>query len=139
LGGGAGAGRRGAALFRPSPDQRGKIDGALDAALKAAIKQGGQTIAKQGDPEALLGSKPPYSQRYDAAAAVAAPLETASAVARLRAGRCEIWVASQAPEQTRRAVASALDISVEHVVLYPLAAGAASMPGSNAPMRWRPR
>jgi len=100
-----------------------KVDGALDTALKAAIKQGGQPIAGQGDVAGLLGSKPPYSQRYDAAAAIAAPLETASAVARLRDGVCEIWVASQAPEQTRRAVAKALDITVEHVVLYPLAAG----------------
>jgi isoquinoline 1-oxidoreductase beta subunit len=109
------------AVHRPLSAER--IEGALDKALKGAIKDGGQRIAQRGDAQGVLGARPPYSQRYDIAPAIAAPLETASAVARLRDGLCEIWVASQAPEATRRAVAAALGLAVTSVVLYPLAAG----------------
>jgi isoquinoline 1-oxidoreductase beta subunit len=109
------------AVQRPLTAER--IEGALDTALKAAMQDGGQSIARFGDPDGLLGTKPPYSQRYDIAPAIAAPLETSSVVARLRGGLCEIWVATQGPEATRRTVADALGVAVEQVVLYPMAAG----------------
>jgi isoquinoline 1-oxidoreductase beta subunit len=63
---------------------------------------------------------------------MAAPLETACAVARLRDGLCEVWLATQAPEAARRAIADALDIALDHVVLTRWARGqlrrAAGMP-----------
>ena len=108
-------------LHRPLSAER--IEGALDSALKAAIRDGGEPIARTGDADGLLAPKAPYSQRYDIAPAIAAPLETACAAARLRDGLCEIWVATQAPEATRRDVAGALSIAVTSVVLYPMAAG----------------
>jgi isoquinoline 1-oxidoreductase beta subunit len=107
--------------------------------LKGAIRDGGEHIARTGDADGLLAPKAPYSQRYDIAPAIAAPLETACAAARLRDGLCEIWVATQAPEATRRIVAEALGIAVTSVVLYPMAAGAVSTRGWNVPMRPRRR
>jgi isoquinoline 1-oxidoreductase beta subunit len=113
--------------------------GALDSALKGAIRDGGEHIARTGDADGLLAPKAPYSQRYDIAPAIAAPLETACAVARLRDGLCEIWVATQAPEATRRIVAEALGIAVTSVVLYPMAAGGSFDARLECPMRRRRR
>ena len=63
------------------------------------------------------------ARRYDVEPAIAAPLETASAAARYKNGRLELWMATQAPEQARRAAAGALGLTVEDVVLYPMPAG----------------
>ncbi len=63
------------------------------------------------------------ARRYEVEPAPAAPLETASAVARYQGGRLEIWIASQAPEQARKAAARAIGIATEDVALYPMPAG----------------
>ena len=63
------------------------------------------------------------ARRYEVEPAPAAPLETASAVARFDGGRLELWIASQAPEQARAAAAKAVGIAVEDVALYPMPAG----------------
>lgn len=64
-----------------------------------------------------------FARRYEVEPAVAAPLETATATARLRDGRLELWMASQAPEQARSAAAKAIGLSPEDVALYPMPAG----------------
>lgn len=64
-----------------------------------------------------------FARRYEVEPAFAAPIETASAAARYRDGRLELWIASQAPEQARRAAARALGLAAEDVVLYPVSAG----------------
>jgi isoquinoline 1-oxidoreductase beta subunit len=61
--------------------------------------------------------------RYDVAPATQAPLETASATARLDNGRLELWLASQAPERARAAAAKAAGVAESDTVLYPMAAG----------------
>lgn len=63
------------------------------------------------------------ARRYEVDAFHAAPVETASAAARLADGRLELWIATQAPEQTRAAAAKAAGLSIEDVALYPMAAG----------------
>ncbi|NBC88238.1 MAG: molybdopterin-dependent oxidoreductase, partial [Alphaproteobacteria bacterium] len=63
------------------------------------------------------------ARRYEVEPHLAAPLETASATARLSGGRLELWIASQAPERARRAAADAVGIAVEDVALYPVPAG----------------
>ncbi|MEP1421161.1 MAG: molybdopterin cofactor-binding domain-containing protein [Erythrobacter sp.] len=63
------------------------------------------------------------ARRYEVDAFHAAPVETASAVARFSDGRLELWIASQAPEQARAAAAKAVGLSVEDVALYPMSAG----------------
>ena len=63
------------------------------------------------------------ARQYDVAPACAAPLETACAVARYGDGQLELWIATQAPEQARRAAAKAIGLAPEDVVLYPMPAG----------------
>jgi len=64
-------------------------------------------------------------KRYDVAPALHATLETASCTARFTGSRLELWLATQAPETSRRAVAKALGIRPRDVVLYPMPAGGA--------------
>ena len=96
----------------------------IDAALTKALHWGdAATIAKHGDPEAWLSGNFSLAVRYDVAPALHATLETASATARFKDGQLELWVASQAPENARRAAAAALDLAAGDVVLYPVPAG----------------
>ena len=81
-----------------------------------------ERVYEFGDADALM-ARPDMSQRYSVAPAVHAGIETASATARLEDGKLEIWVAAQAPEQTRLAAAKAVGLSESDVVLYPTAAG----------------
>lgn len=60
---------------------------------------------------------------YEIDPAHAAPLETATATARLDGGKLELWMASQAPEQARIAAGRAIGLAPEDVALYPVAAG----------------
>ena len=96
----------------------------IDALLEHALKYGDALrVAEAGDPETMLAGGFEHFARYRAAPALHATLETATATARLRAGKLELWVASQAPEAARRAVAKALDLSPRDVTLYPMPAG----------------
>jgi isoquinoline 1-oxidoreductase subunit beta len=96
----------------------------IETALDRALKQGaGIILAQRGDGGAALADAGTFTQRYDIAPAHHAALETATATARLRDGRLELWMASQSPETARQAAADALGISVRHVVFYPMPAG----------------
>lgn len=101
------------------PDSTG-IDRLLDEGLRYGDGHG---IASSGEPDEMLRGKFELARLYRVVPAQAAPLETASATARLTDGKVELWVASQAPQATRRAVAQALDIALADVVLYPMPAG----------------
>ncbi|QUL36854.1 xanthine dehydrogenase family protein molybdopterin-binding subunit [Erythrobacter sp. JK5] len=79
-------------------------------------------IAETGFGEAAM-TRVDFAQRYEVEPAPAAPLETATATARLRDGRLELWIASQAPEQARVAAAKAIGLDPEDVALYPMPAG----------------
>lgn len=79
-------------------------------------------IAEQGD-AAMLRAPFDHARLYRIAPALHAPLETASATARVSDDKVELWVASQAPQATRKAVAKALGRSTADVVLYPVPAG----------------
>ena len=75
-----------------------------------------------GDPDEALGANA-FTRRYTVAPALHAPLETASATARLEGGRLELWMAAQAPEAAREAAAKAVGLAAADVVFYPVAAG----------------
>jgi isoquinoline 1-oxidoreductase beta subunit len=95
----------------------------IEAALQEAVNHGRATwLYETGDTDRLNG-KFDLSLRYDVAPALHATLETASATARLLAGKLELWVATQAPETVRRDAAAALGIDQADVVLYPMPAG----------------
>ena len=105
------------------------IEQQLDLALRkgAAVR-----VAADGNPDALLAAPdagtpkaatPTLTSRYDIESALHAPLETATATARLRGGMLELWIASQAPELARRAAARAAGVRRRDVVVYPMHAG----------------
>ena len=97
--------------------------GAMDDALDRGVRRGDpQRVAERGDGDAGL-DKPSIAARYDVAPVTHATLETASATARLVDGRLELWIASQAPQQARRAAAEALGLPEADVVIYPMPAG----------------
>ncbi|WP_299196499.1 molybdopterin cofactor-binding domain-containing protein [uncultured Erythrobacter sp.] len=79
-------------------------------------------IAETGFGEEAM-TRVDLARRYEIEPAHAAPLETATAAARYKDGRLELWIASQAPEQTRIAAARAVGIAAEDVALYPMPAG----------------
>lgn len=99
---------------------------AIERLLDQALHKGqARTIAEQGDPDDVLRGKFELARIYRIAPALAAPLETATVTARVSDERVELWLASQAPQATRRAVAAALEVSLDRVVLYPVPAGGA--------------
>ena len=98
--------------------------GALEQALDEALQEGeAHRVVERGPRGAGAGDAHPVSARYDVAPALHATLETASATARFADGRLELWIASQAPEQARRAAAKAIGLGPGDVVLYPMPAG----------------
>ncbi len=111
-------------LIAPNFAAQQKPDSAaIERLLGDALRSGAATtIAELGDADTL---RAPFdlARLYRIAPALHAPLETASATARVSDDRVELWVASQAPQATRQAVAAALDRSLDDVVLYPAPAG----------------
>lgn len=102
----------------------GPVDSArIEELLDKAVRRGEpRRVVTRGNGDEAMG-KPDLALRYDIAPAIHATLETASATARFENGRLELWIASQAPEQARRAAADALQIDEADVVLYPMPAG----------------
>lgn len=96
-------------------------------ALDKALRKGTATrVAAEGDPDALLAqlnALTGLTARYDVEPALHAPLETASATARLRDGKLELWLATQAPDRARRMAARSAGISPSDVIVYALHAG----------------
>jgi isoquinoline 1-oxidoreductase beta subunit len=82
----------------------------------------GHAIAETGFGRAAL-RRVDIGRRYEVEPAYALPVETASAAARFVDGRLDLWIATQAPEQTRIAAARAIGIATEDVALYPMPAG----------------
>ena len=110
------------ARIAPKFTAKGKPDSAgIAKALEAALRrESADTIVAVGN----AGSdKPSLAATYAIAPALHASVETASATARIENGRCELWLASQAPQAARQAVADALDLSLADVTLYPMPAG----------------
>ncbi|RVU07018.1 xanthine dehydrogenase family protein molybdopterin-binding subunit [Novosphingobium umbonatum] len=103
-----------------APVESESLQLALDKALAGDQRH---SHGAKGDAAGALGDRPQFTARYDLSPALHLPLETASAVARVAQNRAEIWVAAQAPESVRQAVAKALDLNDDQVVLYPMAAG----------------
>lgn len=97
---------------------------AIAQALEAAFDgdRGGR-IHERGDLAKSFSGARLLRADYRVAPALHLAMEPPCATARVSDGRAEIWVASQAPAFCRRAVADALGIAEEAVILYPLSAG----------------
>src|SRR5690606_6193160 len=107
------------------------LEGATSPATSARIDETLDRAARKGEPQriALRGAgdegmtRPDLALRYNVMPAAHGTIETASATARLRDGRLELWAASQAPERARVAAAEALGLPLADVVFYPMPAG----------------
>ena len=117
---------RALAAMRPQFTGPGALESdVLSAQMERAVEGGDETatrIATLGEPDAFL-SEANIVRRFDFAPAAHAPLETATATARLGDGVLELWIAAQAPAAARDAAASAVGLSPRDVVLYPMPAG----------------
>ncbi|MET0364020.1 MAG: molybdopterin cofactor-binding domain-containing protein, partial [Sphingobium sp.] len=99
-------------------------DTAIDRALKAALDGGeGERFHAQGDLAPVFDKARVYSATYSVAPALHLALEPMAVTARVRDGRAELWMPSQAPGLAISAVANALGLSENAVTLYPLFAG----------------
>lgn len=97
---------------------------ALFTALDKSVRKGvTERIFTAGDPDEAIGAKPSLVARYDVSPALHGTLETSSCTVRLRDSRCELWLASQAPQAAREAVAEVLGLKAIDVVIYPVPAG----------------
>lgn len=112
------------AAMRPQFATEFPVDSeSIAARLDTMVDKGDSfRIAETGFGEEGM-SRVDFARRYEVEAAIPAPLETACATARFEDGTLELWMASQAPERARVAAATAIGISPEDVILYPMPAG----------------
>lgn len=97
---------------------------AIAEALNTAIQTGeASRLHTRGDPDSYLSGRLPLQIRYEVAPALHAGIETATATARLRGDRLELWIGTQAPQAAAEAAARALDIDPRQVVVYPMPIG----------------
>ncbi len=96
----------------------------MDAALDTALEEGaGVRFASRGETNTAFEEFQNVQARYQADAAVHAPIETRTATADYKNGRLELWLATQAPAAAVQAAAKAIGISTDNVTLYPMLAG----------------
>ena len=102
-----------------------KADSAkIEERLEAGLRRGkADRIAEEGDPDEWLSEKFEHVARFTIAPALHGGIETATVTARVEIGKAELWLASQAPQAARAAVADALGLNLSDVVVYPMAAG----------------
>ncbi|WP_432201808.1 molybdopterin cofactor-binding domain-containing protein [Erythrobacter sp. W53] len=95
----------------------------IDEQMDDALSEGeAQRVHEIGEPDGLVGA-PTMARAYSIATAHHASIETSCATAHYTEGKLHLWIASQAPEAARAAAADAIGISIDDVVLYPVAAG----------------
>lgn len=106
---------------RPSFVTRGRMadTARIGPALDAALAAPGQVVRSEGDVAAL-----PDSGRVSATFRVAllahADLEPMAATARAAHGLVEVWATLAAPDVARHAIADALDLRADAIVLHPV-------------------
>lgn len=112
------------AAMKPQWTTAAPVNSTDIAAKLNTLLTGGEahTIAETGYGGDAL-QRVDIGRRYEVEPAYAAPIETATAAARYEGGRLDLWIATQAPEQTRIAAARAIGIATEDVALYPVPAG----------------
>ncbi len=103
----------------PLPDSK-----TITAALEGAFDgDQGRRLFEKGDLAGSFEGARLLRADYRVAPALHLAMEPPCATARVGGGRAEIWVASQAPTFCRSAVAKALGLNEEAVILYPVSAG----------------
>ncbi|MCK0530754.1 xanthine dehydrogenase family protein molybdopterin-binding subunit [Sphingobium agri] len=103
-----------------SPVSSAGIDAALEQAFSGSS---GQRLYSRGDLKPLFDNATILASEFSVAPGLHLTLEPPCATARVGEGVAEIWMPAQAPALARTAIADALDMPEEQVVLYPLHAG----------------
>lgn len=98
-------------------------DDMIAEALDAAFESGGGRIVERGDLETAFEGATVHTASYRVAPAAHAALEPMNATASWRDGVLSLWVSTVAPEATRQAVARALKIGPEVIVIHPMLVG----------------
>ncbi len=98
-------------------------DRSIAAALTGALDGDGQRIAAIGDLAAAFRGATLFTATYRADAGVHAAIETPAAAALLRDDRLELWVQTEAPEIARAAVADAVGMAADAVIVHPMQLG----------------
>lgn len=94
----------------------------LEATLKTALDENGTVVRDEGDVDAAAGPGS-ITADYTLPFLAHACLEPMTATARIADGRCEIWVPTQSATLTRWAVAKALGLDNDEVIVYPTLVG----------------
>jgi len=96
----------------------------IDTALREALEDGpGIRFVSRGDTKDVFKQDNVFQARYQADAALHAPIETRTATAEYKDGGLELWMATQAPVAAVQAAARMLNIGQDQVTLYPMLSG----------------
>ena len=96
----------------------------IDASLEEAFSgSDGRRLYSRGDLKPLFDNATILASEFTVAPGLHLALEPPCATARVTDGLAEIWMPAQAPALARSAIADALDLPEQQVVLYPLHAG----------------
>ncbi|MCB2014494.1 MAG: molybdopterin cofactor-binding domain-containing protein [Sphingobium sp.] len=97
---------------------------AIEEALQTAFtSDAGRRLYQQGELATAFNGARLVRAEYRVAPALHLAVEPPCATARVTSDLAEIWTASQAPAFCRRAVADALGMDEDQVILYPISAG----------------
>jgi isoquinoline 1-oxidoreductase subunit beta len=91
--------------------------------LEGAFEGGGTRILEQGNLKEAFKDATVHTASYSVAPAAHAALEPRTATASWSDGVLSLWVSTVAPEATRQAVARALGIGPEIIVIHPMLVG----------------
>lgn len=102
-----------------------KLDsGQIEAALEQAFASpAGRRIHEQGELLPVFEGATIVASEFQVAPALHLAMEPMAATARVKDGRAEVWMPTQAPTFARNAIAAALGFSDDAVTLYPVHAG----------------
>ena len=96
----------------------------IDASLEEAFSgSDGRRLYSRGDLKPLFDNATIMASEFTVAPGLHLALEPPCATARVTDGLAEIWMPAQAPALARSAIADALNLPDQQVVLYPLHAG----------------
>ena len=118
------AAQRALDAMNPKFEVTSKVDSAsIQAALDAALDGDGTRIAAEGDLSAVFKGARVVTASYRVGVALHAAIEPMTATATIADGRCRVWMATQAPGLARAAVADAIGMRADSVVIHPVFAG----------------
>jgi isoquinoline 1-oxidoreductase beta subunit len=105
--------------WRPSEHANHNSKSYLDSLVSDVSTNAGELVRERGDVDAAMAANPThveaiYTTPYLAHASMEPPMATAS----LRDGKCEVWACTQTPQAAQQAVADALSLDINAVIVH---------------------